>query len=118
ANDGVVADRQQVGAHGNLRGQDQHVSADLRAQRPQVENEYWRTDEQGQRVRSHQRFDEPETKVVEAPDANLLGLPSPHENPLRQDRKETHAEESRAARQERPPIDIDETRTGGYPLVA
>ena len=31
ADDGVVADRQQVGTHGDLRGQDHHVSADLRA---------------------------------------------------------------------------------------
>ena len=51
ADHGAVADGEQVGADGHVRGKDHHAAPDLRAQRPQIERKQRRTGEKDDRVR-------------------------------------------------------------------
>src|SRR5207302_5582098 len=70
------------------------------------------------RVRSDQGLDDPEADVCEAPDADLLGLPTADEQPLRRDRNGAHNEESHAAEQDQPQVTLDPLRSRHDPLVA
>src|SRR5215218_6671357 len=78
----AIADGQQVYADGDLPGEDHDAAPDLRAQRAQVEIEQRRTREQDNRIPPDQRLDDPEADVRQAPDADLLRLPSTDEDPF------------------------------------
>ena len=95
------------------------IFADFRAQRPQVKYIERRTDEQDHWIQPDQRLDEPEAEVRKAPNADLLRLPAPDEQPLQEDGKDSRAEKYPAASQHRPDINVDK---GSYisrnPLVA
>ena len=114
----AIADAEQVGADGHVRGEDHHAAPDLRAQRPQIEVEQRRTGEQHNRVPPHQRLDDPEPDVRQAPDADLLGLPATDQDPLRQDRNGEQEQEQCAAGNDRPEVDVEHTSARRNPLIA
>ena len=97
ADDRAVADAEQVGADGHVGGQDHNAAPDLRAQRPQIEVEQRRTGEQHNRVPPHQRLDDPESHVRQAPDADRLGLPATDQDPLRHNRNREQEQKQRTA---------------------
>ena len=102
------ADGEQIGAHRHTPGEDRDARPDFRAQRPEIKRVEGRANEQkGARVRPDQGLDDPEADVDQTPDADLLGLPTTDEHPLRQDRKGTHREETGDATQNQPHVDID-----------
>src|SRR5256885_9364818 len=69
----------------------------------------------GGRARSDERLDDPEPDVSEAPQADLLGLPTADEHPLRPDRSGADKEESRATGQDQSPGSLDGTRAARGP---
>src|SRR5439155_2030751 len=70
------------------------------------------------RVRADQGLDDPEADVWQAPDADLLGLPTTDENPLRDDWKGAHNQEARDAGEEQSHIGVETIRPRENPLVA
>src|SRR3989454_6915893 len=88
------ADREEIGAHGDVPREDHHPRPDFRAERPQIERVQRRTDEQIRaRVRPDQGLGDPEADIGEAPDAYALWLPATDDQPLRGDRNGAHDEE-------------------------
>src|SRR3989441_5665718 len=75
-------------------------------------------EQKGARVRADQGLDDPEADVCQTPDADLLGLPTTDEDPLRQDRNGAHNEETRDAGQEQSNVDVETIRPREDPLVA
>src|SRR5207253_9743397 len=89
------ADGEQIGAHRHTPGEDRDARPDFRAQRPEIKRVEGRANEQkGARVRSDQGLDDPEADVYENPDADLLGLRTTDEDPLRPYRKVAHDDET------------------------
>src|SRR5207248_6538787 len=71
------ADREQIGTHRHAPGEDHDARSDFRAQCPKIEHVQGRADEQPSGgARPDESFDDPEADVGEAPDADLLGLPT------------------------------------------
>src|SRR5205807_7700813 len=92
---------------------------DFRAQSHQIEHVHGRTYEHaGGRARSDERLDDPEPEVSEAPQSDVLCLPTADEHPLRRDRNGADKEESRATRKYRSQTDRDCTRADRDPLIA
>src|SRR5205814_4675749 len=113
------ADGQQIGAHRHAPGEDHDAGPDSRAQRPQVKEVHGRADEHaGGRARSDERLDDPEPEVSEAPQADVLALPTADEHPLRRDRNAAGKEESRATGQYQAPASLDGTRAARNPPAA
>ena len=100
------ADGEQVGAHRHGPGEDHDAPADLRAQRPQVEQVQRGAGEQRTSgLALDQRLDDPEADVRQAPDADLPGLPPADQHPLGHDRQQcAGSEEQRAADDHRPQV--------------
>ncbi len=118
ADDGPVTDGEQVGADGQVPGEDHHIAPDLRSQRPQVEHVDRRPGEQDQRVGSDQGLDDPEAEVGQAPDADLFPFPPADEDPLRQDRKGAEHDEGHGADEHRSQVVVDQVPSGRDPLEA
>ncbi len=117
AYDRAVSHREEIGADRNMRGKDQRVPADLRAEGAQIQRVDRRAGKQNHRVELHQRLDEPEARVPEAPNANSLRLPASDEHPLQEDRKSAHGEEVGARRNERSQGSCKQARPGTDQVV-
>src|SRR5206468_7357779 len=103
---------------GDAPGQNQDPGPDLRAQRSQVESVEGRTDEHMDAgVPADQGLDDPEADVVEAPQTDLLGLPTAYEEPLRADGNGADDQESHAGGENRSQANRDDTRTRRDPRV-
>jgi hypothetical protein len=108
ADDGAVADAQQVAAGRHLAGEHRDALPDAGPERPQVQHVERRPDEQHERVDPHQPRHVPEAQVGQAPQRDLPAGPPTDQQPLGQDRHEAGEYEQadgqhRGPRQ--PPVD-------------
>src|SRR2546426_9409188 len=113
------ADPEQIGTQRHAPGEDHDARSDFRAQCPKIEHVQGRADEQtGGRARPDERFDDPEADVCEAPDADLLGLPTADEHPLRGDRNSADNDERRDIEEHKSQVDPGDTQGRRYPRIA